>query len=153
MNKNIFLRSYLFKERLNMLSLIANQVKTNMRFNFIVHCSLLFSLLLWQLFTFNWYNNNCLFAIPCSQLFAGSLLSFKPFCSHAISHKADWILTDCLALLYTHVFSLQNVFKVEGSWSRLLENAIPCSQIFAGSLPFRSNRFIHTQFHTRLTEF
>ena len=55
----------------------------------------------------------------CSQL--------QLFCSHGTSHKGDWIPTDCcplcLALLYTHI-RLQNVLKVEDSWSRLLENSI-----------------------------
>ena len=41
----------------------------------------------------------------------------RMFSSHATSHKADWILTDCcllcLALLYAHVFSLMKVLDTE----------------------------------------
>ena len=49
----------------------------------------------------------------------------------ATSLKADWITTDSCplwhAFLYMHVFSLQNVLKVKGSRSHLLENSIATS--------------------------
>ena len=54
---------------------------------------------------------------------------FKPwlFCSHATSHKADWILTTCcllcLGLLYAQVISLMKVLEVERSGLSLLKNS------------------------------
>ena len=72
-----------------------------------------------------------------------SLFCSQPFCKHCTlfvrssqpwslntqpQHKTDWLqLTYCsfyMTLLYTHVFSLQNILKVEGSPSRLLETSI-----------------------------
>ena len=58
------------------------------------------------------------------------MVIFKPrlFCSHATSHKADWILTDscllCFVFLYAHTFSLKNVLNVECSCFCFLELSI-----------------------------
>ena len=70
-----------------------------------------------------------LFARHICTLFCTQLrcLNMQLFCSLATSLKADWILTDCrplcLVFLHTHTFRLQNVLKVEASWSRLLESS------------------------------
>ena len=69
----------------------------------------------------NNYNNNCLFDILLSQLFAilltMEIFKTRLFCSHATSHRADWILTECcvlcLALLYAHAFTTQSRMFVE----------------------------------------
>ena len=57
----------------------------------------------------------------------------------AISHKADWILTTCrllfLAVSLSNTNSLTNVFEVEGTWSRFLDNIVVCASVCL-SVPF-----------------
>ena len=90
----------------------------------------------------NNYNNNCSFVIfICLQPFCKPHLYFilhtTEMFKHATSHKTDWITTDCcplcLAPLYIHAFSLQNVLQVEGIWSRLLEDSIVKACVYAFS--------------------
>ena len=91
-------------------------------FSFLFMCTTVSSL--YNVYNIN-YNNNCLFHIFHTQLFAIMVTTeiFKPrlFSSHSTSHKADWILTYSLF----------------------------CSQ----RRSLNHNCFVHTQLHTRLTEF
>ena len=98
-----------------MSSLIANKVKTNIRsFSFSLLQTLFMCPTVYDLYNVynNNYNNNCLFNILLTQLFAILLTTviFKPwlFCSHATSHKADC----CLPFYGPHEQSN------EPSWSR-----------------------------------
>ena len=79
------------------------------------------------------FSHNC--SLLCSQpSFVSANLYSSDLYSEEVqtvtSHKADWITTDhcplCLALLYTHVFNLQTVVKVEDSLSRLLQKSCMC---------------------------
>ena len=85
------------------------------------------------------YNNNCLvlYSYHATIRYIFIMAIFKPrlFCSHATSHKADWILTThcCLlylARLYAHVFSLMKVLEMVHSRFRLLENYFAIALFF-----------------------
>ena len=85
------------------------------------------------------YNNNYSFVILfCSQPFFQVTLvlySAHNWDVQTLNFTQDWITVDCcplwLAFLYTHSFSLQNVIKVEGSRSCLLENSLVTACTYA----------------------
>ena len=137
-----------------MSSLVATKVKTNMSFVsvklFIVHTTFV------PLFTLNWYNNNYNNNLLTSLFLAHnySLLCSQHFCKHwtysldlhntrssntqtqLVTRLTELLLTHWslyLTLLYAHVFSLQNILKVESFRSRLLETSIATACICAFS--------------------
>ena len=57
-----------------------------------------------------------------------AILKPRLFCSHATSHKVDWILTN--------MNSLTNIFEAEDSHSRFLDNSIATAWICALSYVF-----------------
>ena len=77
---------------------------------------------LYHVYTHN-YNNNCL--ARCSYYTTRSLQQWflSHIVSHSASHKADWILTTCLALLYAPVLNVMKVLEVGRSDFRLLQRS------------------------------
>ena len=100
-------------------SLIANELKTNMCLVsiklFIVH-TLSYEPLFptsTTITTYSLYFFTLLFSI----LLAKQIFKPRLFCSHATSHKANRILTDCcllcLAFVFAYDFSLMKILEVE----------------------------------------
>ena len=162
-------RFYLFKNVWIYTFVNCKQSKNKYVFSF--SFSLLYTLFTCPTFSNlynNDYNNNCLFDILLTQLFA-ILLTTEIF-KHVTSHKADWIRTDCcpfcLDFLYTHAFCLQNVLNIKGSLSRLLAfsrivyvHSHTCLSLFQSYIhtihnwslqPFSQVRIIDLVFHTYL---
>ena len=91
----------------------------------------LFKLIRVQVYNNNYHNNYSLVILICLQPFCKPHLYFilhtSEMFKHATCHKTDWLqltVAHCDSPFYIHMSSVcRTFFKVEGSWSRLLENS------------------------------